>query len=83
VTLYSYGRYHHEPLYENKALDWIREIKAEQNNIVSKFRELGVKIKNGGDTQSLIELKSRYCDSRRCLDCGIANALLKNKNVTR
>lgn len=82
VTLYSYGRYHHEPLYENKALEWMSEIRSEQNSIISKFRELGVKIKNAADTQSLIELKTRYCDSRRCLDCGVANALLKKKNVT-
>jgi hypothetical protein len=82
VMLFSYGRYHREPSFENKAMKWISDISSEQNNIISKFKKLGVKVKNAADSQSLIELKAQYCDSRRCLDCAIANSMLKNNGVT-
>jgi hypothetical protein len=81
VTLFSYGRYHHEASFEQKAIGWISEIRSEQNSLVSRFRECGVKVSSAADSQSLIELKSQYCDARRCLDCAVANALLNRSNV--
>ena len=47
------------------------------SDLVSKFRSLGIPVKTAADSQSLIELRSQYCDKKRCLDCSIANALLK------
>ena len=41
------------------------------------FAELDVKAKNACDTQALIELKTLYCDEKRCFDCAVGNALLK------
>ncbi len=29
----------------------------------------------------LIELKTQYCDNRRCLECAIGNAILKSDKV--
>jgi hypothetical protein len=74
--LFTYGKYHRESALQQTAVDWIACIPSETNVIVSKFRDLGVPVKNAADSQSLIELKSQYCDKRRCLDCSIASALL-------
>lgn len=39
--------------------------------------EIGVANKNAYDSQALLELKNRYCDAKKCLDCPVGNALLK------
>ena len=75
--LFAYGKYHHESSFQSKALQWLEKLPAESNAIVTRFRSFGVLAKNASDTQSLIELKTQYCDKKRCLDCAIANALLK------
>ncbi len=54
----------------------IRNIKAEKNSIVSKFKNIGVKSENGYDTQALLELKNNYCTKKRCLYCAIGVQLL-------
>ena len=77
AVLFAYGQYHNESSYKNKALKWLEQIKAEQNNITKKWAQLSVSNKNAFDSQSLIELKTHYCDKRRCLDCAIGNVLLR------
>lgn len=76
-VLFAYGKYHQEPNFQHKAMEWIEMLPAENNAIVSKFRSIGVLSKNAADTQSQIELKTQYCNNKRCLDCAVANALLK------
>jgi hypothetical protein len=52
-------------------------IKAEDNNIVKKFKRLSSFENNALESQGLIELKNNYCDKNKCLQCAIGNALLK------
>jgi hypothetical protein len=75
--IFTYGKYHQMPAMQYKAVEWIENLPPESNGIITKFRNIGIPVKNASDTQSLIELKSQYCDNKRCLDCAIANAVLK------
>ncbi len=50
---------------------------AESNSITKGFQQLGIENKNAFDSQALIELKNEYCNKKRCLDCGVGNAILK------
>ena len=77
TILFTYGKYHIEPAYQQKAVEWMSQLPAEKNSVMTKFRSIGVTSRNAADSQSLIELKSQYCDHKRCLDCAIANAVLK------
>jgi len=77
TILFTYGKYHIEPAYQQKAVEWMSQLPAEKNSVMTKFRRIGVTSRNASDSQSLIELKSQYCDHKRCLDCAIANAVLK------
>jgi hypothetical protein len=77
-VLFAYGEYNKEEKYKEKALQWLEETAAESNTITKKFQELGIENKNAFDSQGLIELKNEYCNKKRCLDCGIGNAILKN-----
>jgi hypothetical protein len=75
--LFTYGERHGEEQCCAKALGWIDGLRAEKNSVTRKFAERGVDCTVAADSQSLVELKSQYCDHRRCLDCAIGNAILK------
>lgn len=77
-VLFAYGQQYHEEWYINKALQWLAALPAEKNNITNHFAALGIANTSAADSQGLIELKTNYCDQKRCLDCAIGNALLKN-----
>ena len=80
-SMFAYGHYHQQLQFKNKALSWLEELKAEQNNITRGWEELGLVQENAYDSQSYIELKTQYCDRKRCLDCAIGNALLKQTAI--
>jgi len=80
-SMFAYGHYHQQSQFKNKALSWLEELKAEQNNITRGWEELGLVQENAYDSQSYIELKTQYCDRKRCLDCAIGNALLKQTAI--
>ncbi|HEX6848704.1 MAG TPA: DUF2851 family protein, partial [Chitinophagaceae bacterium] len=77
-VLFAYGHYNKEQKYKNKVLQWMEEINAESNSITKGFQQAGIQNKNARDSQALIELKNEYCSKKRCLDCAVGNALLKN-----
>ena len=64
---------------ENDFLAILQKIKSEKNSIISKFDEIGVKAKNGYETQSLLELKNNYCAKKLCLQCAIGIKLLNRE----
>lgn len=76
-VLFAYGNYHNEDKYRQKALKWLEQTAAEQNSITKGFEQIGIENENAFDSQGLIELKSQYCDNKRCLECGVGNILLK------
>jgi hypothetical protein len=75
--LFAYGLLHNEEQYKNRALNWLDELEPEKNAITHGFESLGVVNKSACDSQALLELKSHYCDPKKCLDCAAGNALLK------
>jgi hypothetical protein len=75
--LFAYGLYHQEQPLKDKALQWLEQTAAEKNNITRDWQQLGVANKNALHSQALIELKTQYCDAKKCLDCAVGNALLK------
>jgi hypothetical protein len=77
--LYAYGCLRNVPSCSDKALRWLRELKAERNVLISGWRRLGVNPVHAADGQALLELKKEYCDTRRCLDCAIGCALLRQE----
>lgn len=78
-AVFAYGSFHKNELLKNKAQGWLEEIKAEKNHITKGFALLGVVNKNAFDSQALIELKTNFCDVKRCLNCAVGNAVLKRQ----
>jgi hypothetical protein len=78
--LFSYGIYKNKESYKEKALLWLEQIPAEENNITKGFRNILIKSKTAADSQALIRLKNNYCTAKKCLDCAVGNAILKEKH---
>ena len=78
-VLFAYGNYHHENKYKLKALEWLTQIPPEINYITRGFGKMSIENKNAYDSQALIELKNKYCDGKKCLECSIGNAVLKDE----
>ena len=75
--LFAYGRYNNAESYIAKAIAWAEELKGEQNNITTGFEKLGISNISAADSQALIQLKRKYCDEKRCLECAVGVKLLK------
>lgn len=76
-VVFAYGLMHKDELLKEKALYWLQQLPAEKNTITAGWQQLGITSQHAFDSQALIELKTQYCSKKRCLDCGVGNALLK------
>lgn len=56
----------------------MRELPPERNAVIDKFKTFDIVARNTFESQALLQLKKEYCDKRRCLDCQIGSAILKN-----
>ncbi len=75
--LVAFGRWKSDSAMIEKAVDLLMQLKPENNTIIRKWAVLGIAADNAATSQSLIELKSQYCDHKKCLSCSIGNDLLK------
>ncbi|PDS26531.1 DUF2851 family protein [Flavobacterium branchiophilum] len=57
----------------------LMQISPEKNAKITKFKSFGIDAQNAFESQSLLQLKNAYCESKKCLDCAIGTTILKNK----
>lgn len=76
-VLFAYGSYVGESIYQSRVLGWLGEMASEKNRITKGWEKTGISNRHAYDSQSLTELKTQYCDYKRCLDCAVGNALLR------
>jgi hypothetical protein len=75
--VFSYGEYQKEDKWKTKAVEWLTQLRAEDNTITKQWKKKGVSCTTALDTQSLLELSKNYCAKKECLKCAIGNKLLK------
>ena len=75
--MYLYGKIQMKDEFMVKAIDWLNEIPAEKNRIVTFFNENNISAKNAFESQGLINLYNFYCTPRQCLNCAIGNNILQ------
>ena len=75
--LFLYGKIRQQPDFCDRALALLEQLPAESNSALDEWAALGCKAENAGQSQALLQLKPKYCDARRCLECAIGHALLK------
>ena len=60
----------------DQIVDWVRQLPPEKNNYSLKFKALGCIIEDALESQACIQLKTNYCNPRRCLSCSFGHELL-------
>ena len=75
--LFVYGKETGNHLYIDRALECLEKVRPEINSIVKSWRECGVDAKSAYQSQSLLHLKSEYCDKYRCLECELGNRIIR------
>jgi hypothetical protein len=75
--LVAYGRRRSDPEMTEKPIDLLMQLKGEENSIIHEWAKLGIHVENAASTQALLEMKTNYCDAKKCLTCRIGNELLK------
>ncbi len=75
-SLFLYGRLRNKEALCERAIEMLSQLGAERNTIVRQFGVRGVKAENAADSQALIELKTEYCDKRKCLRCRLSRSVL-------
>lgn len=77
--LFVYGDYYCKQELKDLALDFMEKLPAEENSIIEHWERLGVQARSAFDSQALIQLKNKYCNSRKCLDCQVGMKLVSGK----
>jgi len=80
-AVFLYGKLQHQPEEQEKAINWLEELRAEENNVLHLYAPLGVKPANALQSQGIIELYKHYCSEQRCLDCSVGCKLLTRKQT--
>ena len=57
-------------------LELMYDLKPESNTLVDGFKKL-TKITNALESQAVLQLKPRYCDTNKCLSCDIGVSLIR------
>ncbi|MCS5491487.1 DUF2851 family protein [Algoriphagus limi] len=76
---FAYGRYFENPEWKERCFDLLQGIPSESNFIIRKFGEAGWKAENAFDSQGMIGLYRSYCTPKKCLQCKVAQSLLKSE----
>jgi len=76
-VIFLYGKYIADEEYCERAVSHLEALKSEENNIVRKFKSIGISCKTAGDSQALIQLKNNYCNQKKCVSCSIGNSIIK------
>lgn len=76
--LFAYGRNHNDDILQERALEMLQQLPAEQNAVIEQWETAGIRAQNAADTQALLQLRHHYCNEKRCLQCRIGHQLFKH-----
>ncbi|SHK77740.1 Protein of unknown function [Chitinophaga jiangningensis] len=75
--LYFYGKMKSSLFQQQKALDILLRLPAEDNVVIRNWKQHGIVAENALESQALLQLKKWHCDQKGCLGCAIGTKLLK------
>ncbi len=82
-VMYAYGRYLGDSGMEERAIDILQALPAEQNSVIRLFEAGGITCRDAFTGQALIELRRNYCEPRKCLYCRMGHHFLAAKALRR
>lgn len=75
--LFLYGKMKGKQVFCDKAVSLLESLSPESNSVTRKFTEFGIDPGSASQSQGLLEMKSNYCDLKKCLECRIGVELIK------
>jgi len=75
--LFVYGEEQNLHHLKDRALGFLEQLPAENNSVICRWEQLGVKACSAFETQALLQLKNRHCNRKNCLRCPIGNKLVR------
>lgn len=75
--LFLFGKQVGNESYQEKSIEHLEATKPEINKITKLWKELGVKAESAYFSQGLIQLKTQYCDQKKCMSCSVGNQFLR------
>ncbi|MEP7196732.1 MAG: DUF2851 family protein [Saprospiraceae bacterium] len=74
--LFMYGELTINPSIRSKALNWMEELKAENNKYTRIWEALGIKMLGARQSQGCLQQYLTWCTNKKCLDCKIGNFII-------
>lgn len=62
--------------YRDKAMRWIEQIHAENNQFTRLYTQESFTLKHAGESQGCLHLHNHYCEKKRCQSCQIGQYIL-------
>ena len=78
-SLFMYAKEKGDEAFQEKSIRFLGEIKAEDNSVIRGFTKMGLRVTNAAQSQALLQLKRKYCEPKKCLNCNIGNDLIAKK----
>jgi hypothetical protein len=75
---FYYGQEKNLPHYKDLAINFLENLPAEKNAIISKWTAIGIKPDSSSGSQALLQLKNEYCFKKKCLNCTIGSNLIRS-----
>ena len=75
--LFAYGQMQGRETLCNHAIDLLNNLPAEKNKIIENFNNLNFTTLSAADTQALLQLKTCYCDTKKCFRCRFYHEITK------
>lgn len=77
-----YARAHGDRKWEGSSREVTREIRPENNRYIRAYSKWNLKPENAEEGQAMIRLHQTYCQSKRCIECGIGKWVLgKDRDI--
>ena len=80
--LHAYGNHRKDELLMARANDLLMSLPPEDNTHIRLWQECGITADNAADSQSLIQLHTRYCERKDCLRCRFGYHSMKRRKDT-
>jgi hypothetical protein len=61
---------------QEKSLDLLQFLSAEENHILKKWKAIGITSINSYDSQALLEIYNDFCTAKKCLFCEVGNKII-------
>jgi hypothetical protein len=76
--LFVYGEKQNKEVLKNRSLEFLEQIPSEENSVIEKWKSMGVESRSAFESQALLQLKNKYCEQKKCLNCQIGVKLVKS-----